>query len=170
MALSRRAGEATQTPATVWPGYVACALGLLYAAISAYWALGGDTGLATVGGAIEDLARTRTPLALAVAWGAAVLKGIAALLALPLVRRWGLRLPRRLLLLACWGASAVLILYGGSFVAVGALVLVGIIPGAPPEQQFALRWHVALWDMWFLLWGLALAAAAWLFVRRTATH
>jgi len=109
-------------------------------------------------------------LALAVAWGAAVLKGIAALLALPLVRPWGRRLPRRLLLLACWGASAILILYGGVFVVVGALVLAGVIPGALPAQQFALRWHVALWDMWFLLWGLALAATTWLFVRRTAAR
>ena len=150
-----------------WPAYAALLLGLLYAAVSVYWALGGEAGLATVGGPLEELARTRTPLALSVAWGAALLKGTAALLALPLVRPWGRRLPRRLLLLACWGASGVLILYGGSFVAVGALVLAGIIPGAPPERQFALRWHVALWDMWFLLWGLALAAATWLFMRRT---
>ncbi len=79
-------------------------------------------------------------------------------------------MPRRLLLLACWGASAILILYGGVFVVVGALVLAGVIPGALPAQQFALRWHVALWDMWFLLWGLALAATTWLFVRRTAAR
>ncbi len=101
MAQFRRAIERAPISATVWPGYVACTLGLLYAAVSAYWALGGDAGLATVGGAIEELARTRTPLALAVAWGAAFLKGVAALLALPLVRSWGRRLPRRLLLLAC---------------------------------------------------------------------
>lgn len=153
-----------------WPGYAALLLGLLYAAVSVYWALGGEAGLATVGGAIAELARTRTPLALAVAWGAALLKGAAALLALPLIRPWGRRLPRRLLLLACWGTSAVLILYGGVFVAVGALVLAGIIPGAPPEQQFALRWHVVLWDLWFLLWGLALAVATGRFVRRTVAR
>ncbi len=93
-------------PSAARPGYVARSrFGLLYAAVSAYWALGGDVGPATVGGAIEDLARTRTPLALVVAWGAAVLKGLAALLALPLVRRWGPRLPRRLFLLVCSGAE-----------------------------------------------------------------
>ncbi|HYM53546.1 MAG TPA: hypothetical protein VEW45_08770 [Candidatus Dormibacteraeota bacterium] len=26
-------------------------------------------------------------------------------------------------------------------------------------DTYALRWHAFLWDLWFLIWGLALAAA-----------
>jgi len=46
-------------------------------------------------------------------------------------------------------------------VLVGALVLAGAIDPADPVDEHAMRWHVYVWDMWFLLWGLALAFAGW---------
>jgi hypothetical protein len=46
---------------TAWAAYAACALALLSAVPSFYWALGGTAGLATVGGTIEELARARDP-------------------------------------------------------------------------------------------------------------
>jgi hypothetical protein len=33
----------------------------------------------------------------------------------------------------------------------------------------ALRWHVALWDLWFLVWGILPALATVGYWRRTAT-
>jgi hypothetical protein len=33
-------------------------------------------------------------------------------------------------------------------------------------DEHALRWHVFVWDLWFLLWGLALALAIARFRRR----
>lgn len=42
---------------------------------------------------------------------------------------------------------------------VGALALLGVF-GPPPADPTALRWHVLVWDTWFLLWGLLLGAAA----------
>jgi hypothetical protein len=43
-------------------------------------------------------------------------------------------------------------------VLVGALVLAGV--GPDPSDERALRWHVLLWDPWFLLLGVTLLIAA----------
>lgn len=128
-------------------------------------ALGGTAGLDAVGGAIEELARTRDPVGVALGIGAGVLKVAGALLALALVRPWGRTVPRRLLLGAAWAASLVLTAYGGLLVAVGALVLTGIVSPSGPVDRSALRWHVLLWDLWFLVWGLVLGVAAWQYGR-----
>jgi Protein of unknown function (DUF3995) len=150
-----------RSPGTAWAAYAACALALLYAVPSFYWALGGTEGLDTVGGAIEELARTRDPAGVALGIGAGVLKVAGGLLALALVRPWGRAIPRRLLLGAAWAASMVLAAYGGLLVVVGALVLTGVISSSGPVDRTALRWHVMLWDLWFLVWGLLLGVAAW---------
>jgi hypothetical protein len=44
-------------------------------------------------------------------------------------------------------------------VIVGALVLGGAITSSADVDRHALRWHVFVWDMWFLVWGLAPAVA-----------
>jgi len=154
-------------PRTTWAAYAACALALLSAIPSLYWAAGGTSGLDTVGGAIEELARARDPAGVALGVGAGVLKVAGAVLALALVRPWGRRVPRRLLSGVAWAASAVLTLYGGLLVAVGALVLAGVVRPAGAVDRTALRWHVLLWDLWFLIWGLLLGLAAWHYGRQS---
>lgn len=144
-----------------WAAYAACALALLSAVPSFYWALGGTAGLDTVGGAIEELALSHDAKGVALGAGAGVVKLAGGLLALALVRPWGRVVPRRLRLGAAWGGSVILTLYGGLLVAVGALVLTGVIDPSGPVDRTALRWHVMLWDAWFLAWGLMLGAAAW---------
>jgi hypothetical protein len=151
----------TRPPRTAWAADAACVLALLSALPSFYWAAGGTIGLATVGGAIEELARARDPAGVALGVGAGVVKVAGAVLALALVRPWGGRVPRRLLGGVAWAASVVLTLYGGLLVGVGALVLAGVIGPAGPVDRTALRWHVFLWDLWFLVWGLLLGVAAW---------
>ena len=146
---------------TAWAAYAACALALLSAVPSFYWALGGTAGLATVGGTIEELARARDPAGIALGIGAGALKLAGGLLALALARPWGRAVPRRLLLGAAWAAAAVLTAYGGLLVAVGASVLAGVLRPAGPVDRTALWWHVLLWDLWFLVWGLLLGMAAW---------
>jgi hypothetical protein len=113
-------------------------------------ALGGTVGLAMVGGAIEELARARHPAGVALGVGAGVLKLAGALLALTLVRPWGRAVPRRLLLGVAGAGSVLLTAYGGLLVAVGALVLTGVFRPAGPVDRTALRWHVMVWDLWFL--------------------
>jgi hypothetical protein len=41
----------------------------------------------------------------------------------------------------------------------GGLVLGGIIDPAAGVDEHALRWHVFVWDLWLLVWGLVLGAA-----------
>jgi hypothetical protein len=157
----------TRSHPTAWAAYAACALAWLSAVPSFYWALGGTAGLDTVGGAIEQLARTRDPAGIALGLGAGVLKVAGGLLALALVRPWGQAIPGRLLGGVAWAASVVLTGYGGLLVAVGALVLGGLISPAGPIDRTALRWHVFLWDLWFLVWGLLLGVAAWQYGRES---
>jgi hypothetical protein len=107
----------TRSRPTAWAAYAACALALLSAVPSFYWAAGGTIGLDTVGGAIEDLAHARDPAGVALGIGAGVLKVAGGLLALALVPPWGQLVPRRLLLGVAWAAGVVLTAYGGLLVA-----------------------------------------------------
>ncbi len=130
----------------------AAALAFASALVTLYWTLGGTAGLDTVGGPFEELARERSPGALALGAAVVVAKVGAGLLALALLRRPG----RGPATTAAVG-GALLACYGGLLVGVGAVVLLGV--GEPPADAYALRWHVGVWDLWFLLWGAALAAA-----------
>jgi len=132
----------------------AAALAFASAAVSLYWTLGGTGLLDTVGGEIERLARERSAAAIAVVGATAVAKLLAGALALALLRS-----DRRPLFRAAIGGGALLALYGGVLVVAGALVLAGAIDSSVPVDEYALRWHVFLWDMWFLVWGAALALA-----------
>ncbi len=150
------------TPSRLRVGaYGSALLALVYAGVSAYWTLGGTRLLSTVGGPLEELARH--PTAAAVALGAAVTaaKLLGAGLSLALVQAWGRRLPQTPLLWTATAAAAAVVLtaYGGLLVVVGALALLGLF-GPPPADPTALRWHVLVWDLWFLLWGVLLGTAA----------
>lgn len=161
----------TKMPGTVmntaWAGYSACVLALLYGAMSFYWAAGGTLGLDTVGGQLEELGRARGPALISLVWATGVLKVLAGLLALALVRPWGRLLPRRVMLAASWGGAVLLTCYGGFMVAGQTLVVSGVIPASPTADWTALWWHLLLWDPWFLLWGLLLGLAAWHYTRES---
>ena len=150
-----------------WAGYAACVLALLYAAVSLYWAAGGTAGLSTIGGGLEELGRARDPGIVALVWITGLLKVLAGLLALALVRPWGRVLPRRLLLVTAWGGATLLALYGGLLVVVQALLVSGVIAPAGSVDWTALWWHLLVWDPWFLVWGILLGVAAWYYQRGT---
>ena len=149
------------TSATVL-AVAAAVLAFASAAVSVYWTLGGTALLDTVGGAIEELARTRTAAGIALVMGAVAAKVIAGLLALTLVRAS----VRRWWVAALNGAASVaLVLWGGGNVVLGGLVLTGAIVPSTPVDEHALRWHVAVWDLWFLVWGVCLGLAVLLYRR-----
>jgi hypothetical protein len=130
---------------------LAAGLAFASAAVSLFWLVGGTALLDTVGGDIERLARERSAGALAVLAVVVVLKVLAGLLALHLDRPWRVRLAR---------AGAILLaLYGGVLVVAGALVLTGVIDPSGDVDRRALHWHVLVWDLWFVVWGVALALA-----------
>ena len=148
--------------------YAAALAGFGYALLSLYWALGGHALISTVGGYAEQFARRGGALPVLIALAATLAKVAGGLLPLALVRRWGRVVPRGWLLAGSAGASALLVGYGGLNVLLGALVLSGVIHPAGSVDRTALRWHVGVWDLWFLVWGILLAVATIAYWRRTA--
>jgi len=172
-----RAGKGQSAPAgsgrpavgTV-TAYAAAVVAFAYALMSLYWAVGGHALVSTIGGYVEQFARRGGALPVLIALAAALAKVAAGLLALALVRPWGRVIPRGWLLSGSAGASALLVTYGGLTVLLGALVLSGVIHPAGGVDRTALRWHVGVWDLWFLVWGILLALATVGHWRRTATR
>ena len=162
------------TPASRWSAvgtvaaYAAAVVAFGYVLMSLYWALGGHALVSTIGGYVEQFARRGGPLPVLIGLAAALAKVLGGLLALALVRPWGRVVPRRWLLIGSAGASVLLVVYGGLNVLLGALVLAGVIHPAGSVDRTALRWHVGVWDLWFLVWGILLGLAAVGYWRRTA--
>jgi Protein of unknown function (DUF3995) len=120
--------------------YAACAWALIFAVPSFVWAAGVDLGTETIAADVEA-AGIADPMLLAVT---GVLRVLAGLVALALVRPWGRRIPRRLLLVAAWGAAASFLAY-----AVVNLVDHGLMEAGArsiPEElgADAVRWHLLL--------------------------
>lgn len=151
--------------AGVWAGYVACLWGLVFASISFYWGLGGTQGLDTLGGSLERLARAHDRTIFIAVWVTGFLKILGSLLALALAGVWAQRLRRRLVAVLGWVAAVSLILYGGTLVVLEALVTIGAIKPAQPVDWKPLLWHLYVWDMSFLVWGLLFGVATWHFSR-----
>ncbi len=168
--MNRRTTNLTPKPSArpavgVWAGYVAFVWGLTFAAISFYWGLGGTLGLDTLGGSLQRLARAHDRTLLVAVWVSGFLKILASLLALALDGTWAARLPRRLITLLGWVAAASLTLYGGILVVPEALVTIGAIKPAQPVDWKPLLWHLYVWDLSFLVWGILFAIATWRFSR-----
>jgi hypothetical protein len=154
--------QPTQRPGTrrrTWAAYAAAVWAGVFAVVSLYWALGGMAGIDTVGGEIEKLARAGEGGALA--WGAALLKVAGVGYALALAQRWGRVFPRPLMLAGGWAGTAVLIGYGGLTVGTEVLVALDVVDPPAGIDWYAFYWHLALWDPYFLLWGVLLGIAVW---------
>ncbi len=87
-------------------------VGLLYAALSVYWGLGGTTLLGTVGGSLERGGRAGDLVVVLALWVAAVLKVIAAVLPLLAIYCLGGARWQRLVVVVTWIEAAVLVIYG----------------------------------------------------------
>jgi hypothetical protein len=173
----RRTGAKSRRPAVpaaagrrtagTFAAYAAAVVAFAYALLSLYWAVGGHRLVSTVGGYVAQFAREGGAVPVLVALAAAAAKVVGGLLALALVRPWGRAIPRRWLMAGSTAASVLLVAYGGLNVLAGALVLSGVIHPGGGADRTALRWHVGVWDLWFLLWGILLALATVSYWRRT---
>lgn len=135
----------------VWSAGVA---GTIHAAFSAYWALGGQWLLATVGQLAVDLSHNfpvRTGLLLGLV---ALIKLIAV--AVPIGVEYG-RLPwRRVWRAMSWAGGLGLVAYGGLNTVMALSVLSGLISSEGGYDPTAMKGHAFLWDPLFLLWGATL--------------
>lgn len=152
-------------PSSPLYAYIAATWAILFAIPHIYWGAGGRTGLAwslaTKGPAEVDLINDRS-FQIAGLWGVAVLLGLAAVIALAMVRPWGERIPHWLVSVAAFGVSTVCLLrslfYSG-FV-VSTLRLTGVIDISANADRDWFIWDLILWSPWFLLASVLFAGAA----------
>lgn len=161
---TRMAGS--RAHAAVCAAYAAGAWALAFAALSFYWAAGGTAGAETIGDAITKPVLARDPGWIALLWATGALKALGGLLALALVQPWGRVIPRWMRLAAAWGAGALMLLYGGAGMIQFALMAAGALSVPASLGATAVRWHLLLWEPWWMLGGLLFMAAAWLAGRR----
>ncbi len=64
-----------------------------------------------------------------------------------------------------WVAATSLTLYGGILIVPEALVTMGVIRPTQPVDWKALLWHLYVWDMSFLVWGILFGVATWHYSR-----
>ena len=146
------------------PALAGLVVGLAYAAISVYWAVGGRWLLNTVGILPSQPGQAGHLAALLAVWGAAGVKAVAAVLPLLAIGVWprtangGLR---RLARVLTWIEAAILVSYGLVLTASGLLVQAGVIKAAGHADRLAQEWHAYLWDPWFLIWGIFVFLALW---------
>ncbi|MBV8999919.1 MAG: DUF3995 domain-containing protein [Solirubrobacterales bacterium] len=105
--------------------------------------------------------RARTAGLLAVVWMTVVLKLTASGIGLHAVSQPQWLTSRRCQVVrsAAWLAAIVLVLHGGVLTSIGLLVQADLVHASAHADHKALAWHAFLWDPWFLVWGLLLAAA-----------
>jgi hypothetical protein len=142
---------------------IAATLGTASAAVSAYWALGGEALLGTVGGDIERWGRERSAGVVVALWVIVVLKLVGAVAPLIFVGVGHLAAwtrSRRTRALG-WAAAVGLTVYGGVFSVAGWLIEAGVVDAADDADEHALAWHAYFWDPWFALWGGAFVVAMW---------
>jgi len=133
---------------------VACAVGLVHAGFSLYWALGGRWLLPTVGAwAVDAVDRSAAEAGLLLGSVAAV-KALAALIPVGVARG---RVPwPRFWRGLCWVGGSLLLVYGVVNVLVSGAVLLGAVTPDGGYDRDAMIGHALLWDPLFAIWGAAL--------------
>ncbi|MEU6388043.1 DUF3995 domain-containing protein [Streptomyces sp. NPDC046939] len=133
------------------------------------WATGATFGArTTVSPSLVKLADDRVAWFLAVLWVTGLLKIVGSVIGVGLVCRRGGR-TGPLLVFCGAGAAVLLVWHGALFVVHGALVEAGVRSVAPDLAGLT-SWYLWLWGPWFVLGGLAFAAATWRYVRRLDTR
>ena len=136
----------------------AAAWAFAFAATSFYWALGGTVGLETVGPALTALAREPW-FVLVGLWGAGVVKLAGGVIALRLAARGGHPFDRWLARFAAVG-GVLAFLYGLASLVQHMLMLLGVIGIPAGAGVLAVRWHVVMWDPFWMLGGALFVLAA----------
>jgi len=162
--IGARGGIATRGPRdsgdwlTTIPAYAACGWGVVFAAAHLYWVLGGTLGLP------PGLSLFAKKPLLVIDIIAIPLCISAALLALALVRPWGWRFSRRVLLTAAWGGAALFVVHAAPALPDWVGLALGLRTAAlTPMDRFSLF----LYEPWFLVGGILFGVAAWCYQRHS---
>lgn len=150
-----------------WAAYAATLWVLFFAAVSFYWASGGQLGINTLGPAL--LATAKEPgFTFVGLWLAGTVNVLEGLIALALVQPWGKVFPQLALRTLAWIGGGFAFLYGLVSYVQHTLMMIGVLAIPVGLGPVAARWHLALWDPWWILGGILFIATAWL-ARRSVT-
>jgi hypothetical protein len=105
------------------------------------------------------------PTFVALNWLAVALKASLGLVALAAVQPRARLIPRRLLLFATFGLGIGMALYGTLGLLLDALRLLSVLT-VPQSAWTALRWHIFVWDPWWIVGGALFLVTARLARRR----
>lgn len=133
-----------------WPAYAAAGWMVLFGAVHVYWALGGTAGL-PAGFSVRD-----SVAFLVVDLVAVPLCGLGAVLALALVRPFGRRVRRWMLLAAAWATTALLTLHALPAMVVLLGLAVGVLDAELDERD---RLSLFLYEPYWLLGGILFGLA-----------
>jgi hypothetical protein len=150
-----------------WAGYAACAWAVTYAlVVRGYQGLGGTLGLP---GELEDPAAAR--LASLIAGAGLLLAGVGSL---ALVRPWGLRLPRWLVIIPALAGSVIALTHAFTAYVSKTLHLLGVIDldlrsrgWTRLDEASLIRWDLLFYEPWFLGLGVLVMLAVLHHHRRT---
>ena len=152
-----------------WAGYAACGWAIAYAVgVRGYHGLGGTLG---VPGTFEDPARLRAASLVA---GAGLF--LAGLGTLALVRPWGLRLPRWLVITPALAGAVVALSHALMAYVTKTLHLLGVIEiefrgWVRPDERSLILWDLLFYEPWFLGLGvLVMLAVLHHYGRTGGTH
>ena len=140
-----------------WAGYAACGWAIAYAVgVRGYHGLGGTIGLP---GTFEDPARLRAASLVA---GAGIF--LAGLGSLALIRPWGLRLPRWLVLTPALAGAVVALTHALTAYVTKPLHLLGVIEiefrgWVRPDERSLILWDLLFYEPWFLGLGVLVVLA-----------
>jgi hypothetical protein len=159
------AAKQEEGPSLAWAGYAASAWAIAYAVgVRGYQAAGGTLGLP---GTFEHPAAIRR---------ASLVAGVVILLvgvgALALVRPWGLRLPRWLVIVPALTGSAYAAAHALTAYVTKPLYALGVIQldfrgWAQLDKGALIRWDLAFYEPWFLGLGVLITLGALHHYRRT---
>ena len=143
---------------TPWFAYATAAWAFAFALVHVYWAFGGGIGLPE-GFSVPD----NTALLIIDIIAVPLCVG-GGLLGLALIRPWGARFPRRLLLVSAWGMAALCLVHSvPTVISAGVVVANGTVDTLSLPERFSYFGYEPYW----FLGGVVSALAAFVFQRAT---
>ncbi|WP_255167082.1 DUF3995 domain-containing protein [Natrononativus amylolyticus] len=141
--------------------YLAGVWWFVFAAVSAYWAVGGTLGVSTLWGGTAELSGSRAPWIVTLLWGSSVLTFVLGVLSLAIVRPWGRYVPDEVRHASAFIVGLTLVPFVAVETLLRGVVLAGVLD---PEvlTQTAVAWRLLFWNPWWVLGVLLYCVGAWI--------
>ena len=151
-------GRSTSLKLNVRFIYLGMIWSILFGGMSFYWAMGGLSGLKSLGGAIYEMSLNPSPSILAIVWLTGVIKLLGAGLLAMLLMKLKNPLINRLLYYVTKIAGTILFLYGAMNIITISLHALHILEF--DLDRYATFWRLAFWEPFWMAGGIFYLFAA----------